>query len=69
MKSLKRSGLIPGHNFVVIAPLIELNNLKTGLEIFCEVNGTVLLQAVIIWHGKDRMLDFYIDFRMTAFCI
>ena len=54
------SGIITGHDLVVNAPYIQLENLDNGVEISCEVTGTLVLQAVISQYGKDIRLHVYL---------
>ena len=47
----------------ITSPHIELGALDTGVEIICEVHGTVLLQADIITYGNN--LTFWLLVRVS----
>jgi len=50
-------GSIAGHPIQINAPFINITTgINTGVTIRCEVNGTILLQAVVKEHGKGMLV-------------
>lgn len=45
-----------GYFLEINAPSINITGLNTGETVLCEVNETILLQAVVIEHGKGTFV-------------